>query len=430
MGIVCGTDLSEGAREALVVAVAIAARRGDPEIHLVHVIDDEAVHRADDAERTRRIDEARRKLDAEGAAAIAGTKIKVRSDVLVGTTDTALLALAETENATVLIVASQAELRGSLRKLGSTSERITAGATVPVLVVRDAAPFRAWAAGERALRVLVGVDDSAACQGAIQLVKALRRVGPVDIVVGHVYFPDEASRRYGVKNVSLVDAPPEIEQMLIRDLTRRLGDVTGEGAVTIRPRVGLGRIGDHMLEIADAEKVDVVVVGTHRKAGIRRLSSVSALILHDAHQSVLHVPLSRDAMTDEVPSFRVAVVATDRSAFGNLAVPYGYTLVGDRGEVHLVHVVDDEPSAGDAEIAAELLELAPPSRMGVTTRAHVVHGDDAAQTIAEAAERLGADVVVIASHGRSGITRALVGSVADKLMRACHRPVLVLRPVA
>jgi nucleotide-binding universal stress UspA family protein len=48
--------------------------------------------------------------------------------------------------------------------------------------------------------------------------------------------------------------------------------------------------------------------------------------------------------------------------------------------------------------------------------------------IAQAAARLGADAICIASHGRSGITRALVGSVADKLLRATRKPVLVLRP--
>ena len=149
----------------------------------------------------------------------------------------------------------------------------------------------------------------------------------------------------------------------------------------------------------------------------------------EARQSVLCVPLGADSAIDDVPKVRVAVAATDRSGFSNLAIPWAYGLVGDRGEVHIVHVVEDESDAEDAAIIEELLELAPPSRMGVTTRAHVVHGDDPARTIAEAAERIGADVICICSHGRSGITRALVGSVADKLMRACHRPVLVLRPV-
>ena len=41
---------------------------------------------------------------------------------------------------------------------------------------------------------------------------------------------------------------------------------------------------------------------------------------------------------------------------------------------------------------------------------------------------IGVDVICISSHGRSGITRALVGSVADRLLRATRLPVLVLRP--
>jgi nucleotide-binding universal stress UspA family protein len=184
-----------------------------------------------------------------------------------------------------------------------------------------------------------------------------------------------------------------------------------------------------MLEQADAEKVDLILVGTRRKVGLKRLSSVSNLVLHDAKQSVLCVPLSPDSAMDEVPKVRVAVAATDRSAFSNLSIPWAYGMVGDRGEVHIVHVVEDEDREHDDDLVRELLDLAPPSRMGVTTRAHVVHGDDPARTIAETAERVGADIICICSHGRSGITRALVGSVADKLMRACHRPVLVLRPV-
>ncbi|MBA3819953.1 MAG: universal stress protein [Deltaproteobacteria bacterium] len=58
----------------------------------------------------------------------------------------------------------------------------------------------------------------------------------------------------------------------------------------------------------------------------------------------------------------------------------------------------------------------------------MIHGDDAAVTIAQCAARLGVDVICIASHGRSGISRALVGSVADRLLRATRLPVLVLRP--
>ena len=427
MPLVVGTDLSEQSLDALRAAFALAQRRGDTELFLVYVVDDAASHDASEEQRQALVGSARQRLDADAARLAAGTTITVKTEVLIGHADESLMAFAETEDADLVIITSTGQ--GKQPRLGAVSEKLAVRASRPLLVVRDPQPLLDWASGVRPLRVLVGLDESAATQAALHFVRQLRRSGPVDIVVGHVYFPDEAGRRYGIRHVSMVEPTPELEQLLRRDLQRRLGDVPGEGGVDIVPRVGLGRIGDHLIELADRQKVDLIVVGTRRKAGLKRLSSVSAVILHDARQSVVCVPLSPDMVLDQVPKVRVAVAATDRSAFANLAVPWAYGLVGDRGEVHIVHVVEEESDAHDADIIRELLELAPPSRMGVTTRAHIVHGDDAARTIAETAERVGGDVICICSHGRGGLTRALVGSVADKLMRATSRPVLVLRPV-
>lgn len=428
MSLVVGTDLSEQSLEAVRAALAIATRRGDAELHLVYVLDDAASREATDAGRDAMVTSARARLDADAARLAAGTSITIRTDVLVGPADEALMAFADTEQADLVIVTSQGHTSSPLRRLGGVSEKLAVRATRPLLVVRDAAPLVAWAAGDRPLRVLVGLDESAVCQRAIAFVRSLRKAGPVDVIVGHVYFPDEAAHRYGMRGVSMVEPTPELERLITRDLTRRIGDLPGDGAVVIAPRLGLGRVGDHMLEVADANAVDLIVVGTHRKAGLSRLSSVSAVVLHHGKQSVACVPLSGDTAIDDVPRLRVIVVATDRSAFGNLAVPWAYAMAGERGEVHIVHVVEDKEAAGDAATIDALLELAPPSRMGVLTRAHVVHGAAPAKTIAETAERIGADAICIASHGRSGLSKALLGSVAASVMARSHRPVIVVRP--
>jgi nucleotide-binding universal stress UspA family protein len=424
MPIVCGTDLSESSHGALAAAVAIATRRGDERLIVVHVLDAAAAE--DEDAREVLLAAATRRVEAEAQRAAAGTTLHVRAEVLAGPAVATLIHFAETEGSDLLVVASRGYSNSPVYRLGGTAERIVQAAPMPVLVVRDPAPFTAWARGERALRLLVGVDDSAACEGAIRLAKRLRAVGPVDLVIGHVYYADVAAQRYGVKVASVVDANPEIEKLLIRDLTRRFGDIAGDGAVVFRPKRGLGRIGDHLLELADAETVDLIALGTRQKAGLARLSSVSSVVLHDARQSVLCIA-NMAALSDVVPRFRVAVVATDLSDFANRAVPYAYGIVGDGGEVHIVHVVDDNAEVDVAALAAELEALGP--RGGkATTMAHVVRGDDAARAVGEAAERVGADVVCIASHGRTGLTRALMGSVADKLLRACRRPVLILRP--
>jgi len=122
-----------------------------------------------------------------------------------------------------------------------------------------------------------------------------------------------------------------------------------------------------------------------------------------------------------------ALVATDLSQFANRAVPYAFALTQLSGEIHLLHVVKEDAEVNEAELRKELASLAP---AGATqaVRAHVVRGDDTATTIAQCAARFGVDVICIASHGRSGVVRALVGSVADRLLRVTRLPVLVLRP--
>jgi len=48
------------------------------------------------------------------------------------------------------------------------------------------------------------------------------------------------------------------------------------------------------------------------------------------------------------------------------------------------------------------------------------------EAIVGAAERLGVDLVALGSHERSGVSRAVLGSVADEVARTCSRPVLVV----
>jgi nucleotide-binding universal stress UspA family protein len=245
----------------------------------------------------------------------------------------------------------------------------------------------------------------------------------VDVVLGAIYYPDDAAAHYGLDTKSMVDRDPAIEQLVTRDLHRRFG---GDGVnVTAHARRGLGRIGDHMVDLAKEQAVDVIVVGTGQKTGLGRLGSVSSVIVNDAPTSVVCVPPQAEIATQTVPILRASVVATDLSAFANRAVAYAFGVV--EADVHIIHVAKDDDTIDEADIKSRLLALAP---AGAKQRvhAHVIRGDEAATAIAQAAARLGVVVVGIASHGRSGLSRALVGSVADRLLRATRLPVLVLRP--
>jgi len=422
MSIICGTDLSAASGGALEVAVALAKQRGDAEVVLVHVIDPElggaVAHEAEH-------EEARTALDAQ-AAQYALPGVTIRAELVIGPPAETLVGLAETEHTELIVIAARST-QLSLLRLGTTTMQVVQTAHVPVVVVRDPTPWLAFARGQAPLRVLLGMDESATCDLGVQWTHALRKVGAVDVVLGAIYYPDDAAAHYGLHHQTMVDRDPEIERLMERDLVRRFG---GGMNVVARPRRGLGRIGDHMVELAREERVDVIIVGTGQKTGLGRLGSVSSVIVNDATQSVVCVPPQAQIQTQCVPVMRSALVATDLSQFANRAVAYAFSVVdgtAPEAEVHIVHVVKPDERVDQAELSNALAQLAPPGAKPKVT-AHVIHGSDAAQTIAQCAARLGVDVICIASHGRSGISRALVGSVADRLLRATRLPVLVLRP--
>ena len=419
MSIICGTDLSAASGGALEVAVALATLEQEREVVLVHIVDPELG--GTDAAREQALEDAQSQLDAQ-AARYATPQVTVRPQLVVGPAAETLVGLAETEHTDLLVIAARSTSSPMLR-LGTTTTDIISRTHVPVLVIRDPQPWLAFARKERPLRLLLGIDDSATSDLGVQWTHALRQVGQVDVVLGAIYYPDDAATHYGLERRNMVDSDPEVEQLMTRDLIRRFGDAQN---VVARPRRGLGRIGDHVVELARDEKVDAIVVGTGQKTGIGRLGSVSSVIVNDATQSVVCVPPQAQIKTMVVPVVRSVVVATDLSAFANRAVAYGFAVAEPDAEVHIVHVTkDDEVDHG--ELSKQLTALAPPNTKQRVTP-HVIHGDDAAETIAQCAARLGADIICIASHGRSGITRALVGSVADRLLRATRLPVLVLRP--
>ncbi len=424
MSIICGTDLSAASSAALDVALALARLHGHRELVLVHIVDPEL---GGSAARERALDEARAMLDEQAGRARPGDPA-VRTELVVGAPEETLVALAEAEGGELIVIAARST-SSSLLRLGTTTAKVIARTSVPVLAVRDPDPWLRFAAGERPLRVLLGIDDSAVCDLGIQWTHGLAARGPIEVVLGAIYYPDDAAAHYGVDLRGMVDSDPEIERLMARDLVRRFGTSGAAPALTARPRRGLGRIGDHVVELARDEKVDAIVVGTGQKTGLGRLGSVSSIIVNDASQSVVCVPPQAHVPTLAIPPLSAALVATDLSPFSNRAVPYAFGLVAGEpdAEVHLVHVVKDDDSISEADVLSRLQSLAP---QGAKPRvqAHVVRGEDAAIALAQCAARLGVDVICIASHGRSGITRALVGSVADQLLRATRRPVLVLRP--
>jgi len=94
------------------------------------------------------------------------------------------------------------------------------------------------------------------------------------------------------------------------------------------------------------------------------------------------------------------------------------------GKVTLLRVL--LPGDNEREVSAELERLvAQLSASGVSADFRLGRGDPSEQIVGRA-EELGVDLVAMATHGRSGLTRLLRGSVAERVLRRCPRPLLLL----
>lgn len=144
--------------------------------------------------------------------------------------------------------------------------------------------------------------------------------------------------------------------------------------------------------------------------------------------------------------FETVLVTTDLSPLGDAALPIAFRLARDHGaRLLLLSVVETPPPPNplyahyyptpDAEeiargIAAvrETLDqrVDPSTARGVRWEPVIVAGEPAAE-IARVAAEANASLLVIASHGRTGLSQCLLGSIADRVLRATMCPVLLVR---
>jgi nucleotide-binding universal stress UspA family protein len=140
--------------------------------------------------------------------------------------------------------------------------------------------------------------------------------------------------------------------------------------------------------------------------------------------------------------FQRILCATDGSEHGDRALRQAaqMALVGD-GELHVVHVIERIPGGGrllgqnvfltefeiDARIVDQTEELA--HEEGVAAQVHIIPGaGHPAKQLAELADRIDADLIVLGTRGHSPLAGIVLGSVTQQLLHATGRPVLALPP--
>lgn len=198
-----------------------------------------------------------------------------------------------------------------------------------------------------------------------------------------------------------------------------------------------GPIHDELLEYANEHDVDLIVMGTNGRTGFDRLviGSVTERTLRLSPIPVLTV--HEDASFD--PDVETVLVPTDGSDPAEAAANRAIALAEANGAaLHVVHVVDVTATWGDLDSGAVLEALETAGQRAVdrvidladeadlrAVEASVLTGTPA-RAIAQYAADRDVDLIVIGTHGRTGLDRYVLGSVTEKVVRTSTAPVLAV----
>jgi nucleotide-binding universal stress UspA family protein len=132
------------------------------------------------------------------------------------------------------------------------------------------------------------------------------------------------------------------------------------------------------------------------------------------------------------------VVPIDLGPQSRLAIDAALEMVFRPSDIHVVHVAPDLASMAPEVVWQDISDESRREAIEADfqkefaddkyrkTSFRVTFGDPGYR-ITEYAEEIGADVIVMPSHGRTGLKRLLIGSVAERVLRLAHCPVLVLK---
>jgi len=277
--------------------------------------------------------------------------------------------------------------------------------------------------------ILVAYDGSESSKNALrQAVKLAKEVKGKIKAVSVVPLPEV--------EVELLTAGkvPDILKKPADDLLAEAAKIAQSEGVTLETEVKQGRIYEEIINAADAEGSDVIVIGRKGISRVERMlmGSVTARVLGHTDREVLVVP------KDAELGWETILLATDGSEYSDAALKEAIEFTkAMKGTLNVVSVVNrSEEFYGEAPEIFEKMEKQTKAQIdsvlkkaesnGVTA-VPVLKDGDASRKIVELADEAKVGVIFMGSHGRTGLKKVLMGSVTEKVIGLASCPVVVVK---
>lgn len=300
--------------------------------------------------------------------------------------------------------------------------------------------------------LLVPLDGSKFSETSLSLAGHVARSTGARLHLAHVhvaYEPDQllASTPFQYEGVNMAEYDArhlEQEQEYLAGLSKRIS----QDGTCVDAKVLEGpQIAESLATYAGQVDADLVVITSHGHSGVSRIwlgSVADEMIRHTTLPLLVSRPGAEGGA--DILTVRHILVPLDGSELAERVLDPAADLARATGaRITLAHVVSMQTALGprilpllvdtlEPELdgaVAYLEETAGALRedgLDVSTRA--AHGKAPALAIARMAKEVNADVIAMATHGYGGLKRALLGSVADKILRVSELPLLIMRPSA
>jgi nucleotide-binding universal stress UspA family protein len=298
----------------------------------------------------------------------------------------------------------------------------------------------------RLKKVLATTDFSASSQVGVRRAVALAK--KLDAAIELVHVVEPVVRFAAGENILLALDDSAVIKQAEKDLAK-LAQRQSKPDFAVKSTVKIGKPFHEIAKLARDRQADLIVIATRGRTGLKRvlLGSTAERVVRHAPCPVLTVPsqtLSERANGSSAFRLKKIVVPIDFSETSAQALPYAAALAGQfDAEIILLHVI--EPlliPAGLGYMPSDIRDTDRNSEQIAKTNLHQVSeeffGESACarimvrtgvshREITTAAKDLGADLIVLTTHGYTGLKHVLLGSTAERVVRHADCPVMVVR---
>jgi nucleotide-binding universal stress UspA family protein len=304
-------------------------------------------------------------------------------------------------------------------------------------------------------KMLLPLDGSELAEKVIPYAKELVGRLDLDLLLLHVENPMEQDST--PVNRAYIQRMVEVIRAQSQEVQQRTGFKQGDKAVEVKGEVATGHPAEEILRYADEKSIDLILMATHGHSGIRRwaMGSVADKVLRASKVPIwlVRAGIPEEIAYDKWPHMTM-LVPLDGSELSESVLPHVETLAKQRGAefVDIVLLRVCEPFFVSADYPEASMPLSWQEHVqqqmawaksgavnyltgvqkrlqdsGLSVQLDVLMGKPADRII-EYAHKKPFNLIVMATHGRSGITRWEYGSVADKVLHGVYSPIFLIRP--